>query len=423
MKEIKRDRYLVLGVLILLIVGIVYAWSVLSVPIAAEFSGWTKAQLSLTFTLTMTGFCIGSVLSGVLSKKITPRMFIILAAIMIALGFLLTSRTQSLGQLYIGFGILCGVGGGFAYNMVLSTVAAWFPDKQGMVSGVLLMGFGLSSFIIGKIFTALTPDETGAWRHSFIVLAVIALVVVAVCGTMMKRPDRDLSSLATAQSKKKVREPAMEATAGQMLKKPPFWFYYIYSVMVSVAGLALLSQGSGIVWQVGPAISAGTVATLVGLISVFNGLSRIFFGSFFDKAGFRKTISLDLVLFFVACFLLLGALRSGSMAMLTAGFVMGGLAYGGVTPTNAALTSDFFGRENYPMNLPITNTNLMVASFGSAIAGRLYDASGSYMSTIIMMTGVTVVATISSICLRRPGLSGSTKKTETDEVSCAVEQG
>ena len=64
MKQLNRWVYAIVGVIVLLFAGLVYAWSVLSTPIAAEFTSWTKAQLSLTFTIVMILFCIGSLLCG-----------------------------------------------------------------------------------------------------------------------------------------------------------------------------------------------------------------------------------------------------------------------------------------------------------------------------------------------------------------------
>ena len=84
------------------------------------------------------------------------------------------------------------------------------------------------------------------------------------------------------------------------------------------------------------------------------------------------------------------------------GFLIGGLAYGGVMPTNSAIISDFFGRTNYPVNYSLINTNLIIASFASTIAGKLYDASQSYMAPVMMMIGVTVVGFIVSLGIRRP---------------------
>lgn len=96
------------------------------------------------------------------------------------------------------------------------------------------------------------------------------------------------------------------------------------------------------------------------------------------------------------------ALNTGNFLFIILGFIVGGFAYGGVTPTNSAIISDFFGRTNYPMNFSLINTNLIIASFASTIAGKLYDASGSYMTTIFMMIGVTVVGFLVFLGIRRP---------------------
>ena len=156
MRSASRWIYVAVGCVVLLFSGLVYAWSVLSGPIAAEFPLWTTAQLSLTFTIVMSFFCLGGLTCGALSARISPRIFLWISALLFLAGFLLTASMRSLPMLYVGFGVVCGLASGFSYNAVLGPVGAWFPDKQGLVSGILLMGFGLSSFLIGK----LSFDET-----------------------------------------------------------------------------------------------------------------------------------------------------------------------------------------------------------------------------------------------------------------------
>ena len=160
MRSASRWIYVAVGCVVLLFSGLVYAWSVLSGPIAAEFPRWTTAQLSLTFTIVMSFFCLGGLTCGALSARISPRIFLWISALLFLAGFLLTAGMRSLPMLYVGFGVVCGLASGFSYNAVLGTVGAWFPDKQGLVSGILLMGFGLSSFLIGKLsFTEQALDE------------------------------------------------------------------------------------------------------------------------------------------------------------------------------------------------------------------------------------------------------------------------
>ena len=213
MRSASRWIYVAVGCVVLLFSGLVYAWSVLSGPIAAEFPRWTTAQLSLTFTIVMSFFCLGGLTCGALSARISPRIFLWISALLFLAGFLLTAGMRSLPMLYVGFGVVCGLASGFSYNAVLGTVGAWFPDKQGLVSGILLMGFGLSSFLIGKLYQRFTPTAIGSWRRSFVVLGIITAVLVAAsCSggpvrTSRRRPPRKRSAMQTPWQKSLARRP------------------------------------------------------------------------------------------------------------------------------------------------------------------------------------------------------------------------
>lgn len=406
MKNLNRWVYAAVGVVILLFAGMVYAWSVLSSPIASEFPDWSKASLSMAFTIVMIFFCVGCLVGGLLSNRFSARSYVVVSAVLFLIGFFMASRINSLADLYISFGVVCGIGSGLVYNACMSTIGKWFPDRQGLISGILLMGFGLSSFIVGKLYQAFTPDVLGAWRTSFMFIGVLTCVVLLVCSFFVVKPGANFSPPAAAGSKKRFENPvAMEAPTSFMLKKPAFWLYYLWAVLLSAAGLALVSQASGLVKEVGPSVNAGTVATVVGLISIFNGIGRVIFGSLFDKIGRSKTMQIVNAVFIFTALVLILSLKTGSFAMLVFGFVCGGLAYGGVTPTNSAFVSSYYGQKNYPVNFSVINTNLIIASFGSTIAGALYDASGSYMSTYLLMCGLSIAGILVSL-----GISLADKK-------------
>lgn len=401
MKQLNRWVYAIVGVIVLLMAGLVYAWSVMGSVINRDLNV-EQAPLSLTFTIVMAMFCIGCLIAGILAKRVNPKLYVLLSAVLFLVGFLVASMTTGVALLYVGFGILAGLGSGFAYNAVMSTMSSWFPDKQGLISGILLMGFGLSSFIVGKLFVAVTPESNPlAWRTTFRVMAVVIFVILVVCSFFFVKPGPDFVPPAGGK-KKAVRQPASDITAGEMVKKPAFWLYYVWAILISAAGLALVSQANGIANQVGTGIAPGTIATVVGLISIFNGIGRVIFGGLFDKKGYQLTMILDMIVFVVAGVILILALNTGAFALIVVGFIVGGFAYGGVTPTNSAIISDFFGRSNYAMNFSLINTNLIIASFASTIAGKLYDASQSYMSTIFMMIGVTVAGFVVFLGIRRP---------------------
>lgn len=404
--EKKRGLYAAVGTVILLFAGLVYAWSVISSPLAAYFTEWSKAELSMTFTICMSFFCLGGLAGGLLAKKINVNKNMIISGILFFLGFFIASKAENLMTIYIGYGVLAGFASGFVYNGVMSCVTKWYSDKPGFISGVLLMGFGFGSFIIGKVYQAVTPAGPGVdeWRGTFVMMAVVLLVVLAAGSFIIKAPGEDFVPPQPAEKKnsKVSTEVGIEVGPGGMLKRPSFWLYVVWATTLSAAGLILISQASGIVLEINPAAAAGTVATVVGLISILNGIGRVICGTLFDKIGRRATMFVVDIVFFIAIALLIFSLKSASFTMIIAAFIVSGLAYGGVTPMNSAFVRGFYGARNYPVNYPIVNMNLLVASFGSTIAGALYDASGSFMSTMMLMLAFVIVATVSSVLIRRP---------------------
>ena len=196
-----------------------------------------------------------------------------------------------------------------------------------------------------------------------------------------------------------VRPAAADIKPVEMLKKPTFWLYYVWAIAVSAAGLALISQASGVVWQASADQTAASVATIVGLISICNAVGRVLFGGMYDKYG--RSLSMQLVngLFILTSAVLLLAMSRGSVAVVILGFVLGGLAYSGVTPTNSAFCRAYFGPGHYPVNFPLINTNLIFASFGSTVSGALYDAGGSYNSTFFLIIGLAAVGIVCSLAI------------------------
>lgn len=381
-----RWKYVIAGVGVLLLAGVVYAWSVLSVSIAQEFPDWSRAKLSVTFTLVMALFCTGQIACGFLGTRLKPRTGIWIGGALLLMGFILAARMTSIIMLYLGFGVLGGLGTGVAYISVMSSVVKWFPDKRGLVSGILLMGFGFSSFLIGKLFQAYTPAVAGAWRTSFLVLGAVTFVVLFVCGFFVERPAEEPAAAMSGGE---------GLTAGEMLKKPRFWLYYIWELLLTCCGLMIIAHASGVVAETSPAISAGAAATLVGLISIANGFGRVIFGTLYDKAGRRKSMLLICVCFAAAVGLLFLAVKTSSTVLLVFAFVLIGMGYGGIPVSNSAFTGESFGMAHYHTNYPLCNSAMLPASFGGTIAGALYDSSQSFYGVFAV---ILAFAALSLLC-------------------------
>ena len=145
-----RWLYLALGVGLLLCLGLIYAWSVFRAPLEAEF-GWSKAQTSVTFSISMMMFCLGGLASGMLTGRKGPRFTLTACALFLLAGFAMASRIHTLPGIYVSYGGFCGFGVGLGYNATISTIMRWFPDKQGLVSGITLMGFGFGGMLLGTL--------------------------------------------------------------------------------------------------------------------------------------------------------------------------------------------------------------------------------------------------------------------------------
>ena len=150
----KRWIYVFCGFMVFLFLGAALAWSVFVVPIETLY-GWTRSQTSLAFTINVLCFSVGSILAGILSKHMTHSTLLKVAAVVMLIGFFGASLITQPWHLYVTYGFIVGTAIGMGYNCVLSTVPSWLPDKSGTVTGMLLMGYSLSTAIFGPVLNSL----------------------------------------------------------------------------------------------------------------------------------------------------------------------------------------------------------------------------------------------------------------------------
>jgi OFA family oxalate/formate antiporter-like MFS transporter len=143
-----RWRVVVGGVLMNLALGSLYAWSVFLAPLEREF-GWKRTQTSLAYTIAIVTFAATFLIAGRLQDKRGPRICAFIGTVCVSLGFFLTSMTTSLTFLYVAFGLVVGAGNGFGYATPIPVASKWFPDKRGLVVGIMVGGYGAASFILG----------------------------------------------------------------------------------------------------------------------------------------------------------------------------------------------------------------------------------------------------------------------------------
>ncbi len=396
-----RWLYIVLGVIALLFAGVIYAWSILKAPLAAELS-WSGSQLALNFTLTMCFFCLGGFVGGLVSKRIGSRLSLFLAAALSGLGFFLSSRVTADGLtlLYLGYGVMAGLGIGIAYNVIISTVGAWFPDKKGLCSGVLMMGFGSSALVVGKLASALI-DGPG-WRTAFLTVGLALAAVLLVTGVLLRKPGAEVQ-LPSAQKKAAAGEEDFEAEdypTGKMLRRLSFYLAFLCIVCMSAVGNTVISFARDLALSVGA--QAALATTLVGVLSVCNGLGRIAIGALFDRFGRKKTMLFANILTIVAAAVTLLAVSVGSLPVCILGLCLTGFSYGAGPTISSAFTSAFYGTKYFPLNFSVMNFNLMFASFMATAASGLLESTGGYVGPFLFLLCLATVSLVLNLCIRRP---------------------
>ncbi|WP_286946045.1 MFS transporter [Acetobacterium sp. UBA5834] len=398
-----RWRYLLVGSVVLLFAGIIHAWSILKAPFAAEFK-WDAAQLALNYTLTLSFFCIGGFVAGLLSKKIGTRMLLVISAALLFVGFFITSRLSgdNVSLLYLAYGALAGSGIGIVYITIIGVVNAWFPDKKGLCSGTLMMSFGFSALIIGRTAATVMSMPSVGWRSTFLILAFVTGGVILLAAFVIKKPPQD-ASFPTAKTKAKaVQGDAVinDYTALEMISRVSFWLIFIFFMLLCSVGIVAIAFAKDLFVVVGS--SPEFAATMVGILAIFNGLGRIISGAIFDRYGVRTTQFAASATAIVSPALVLLAITSGSLVIGIIGLCLCGVTYGFCPTLSASFTSAFYGTKNFSLNFSIMNLVLIPASFAATIAGSLLKSTGSFTVVFIILISCSVLGLLINIFIKRP---------------------
>lgn len=399
----RRWLILIVAVISMLFAGILYAWSILKVPFSEEF-GWGASDLALNFTLTMCFFCIGGFLGSQLTKRLGAGWSTILSGALAGAGIVLTGCLSDSNVLYlfITYSLMAGLGIGIAYNVVISTVNAWFPDKKGLCSGCLMMGFGASSLILGNLAGYLFDSSAFGWRKTYILIGIALGVVLMITGLFIRRPGSEVAfpSPKVIASRRKEQFEAKDYTTSEMLCSFTFWRAFICLICLTAVGNSVISFARDLTISVGAA--GGLATTLVGVLSVCNGLGRIITGAVFDAFGRRFTMIAANLLTIVAAGITLLAVSIHSLPLCIIGLCLTGLSYGSAPTVASAFTSAFYGQKHFASNFSIVNFNLMGASFVATACSSLMVAFGGYTVPFILLLALSVLALVLNFSIRRP---------------------
>ena len=400
----KRWFYLFTGVFTMLFSGVLYAWSILKIPFKEDF-GFSDSTLAFNFTLTMCFFCLGAFFGSLICKKVGPKITLIISGLLVGAGFTTTgflNEATPHALLYLTYAVLAGTGIGIAYNVVVSTVCSWFPDKKGLCSGALMMGFGVSTLLLGNIISILFENENFGFSKAYITLGVVIGVVIIFAGLILKKPSGDVQ-FPTPKIKKIASKEKFETrdfTTKEMLKSFTFWRAFVCMAFITAVGNTVISFARDLMLSVDAVPTLAT--TLVGVLSVFNGIGRIITGAFYDSLGRRITMISANVLTIVAAAVTLIGVIIHSLPLCIVGLCLTGISYGSCPTVTSAFSASFYGQKYFSTNYSITNFNLIVASFIATFSNSLLISTGSYVAPFILLLILAVSAMGLNLSIKRP---------------------
>jgi OFA family oxalate/formate antiporter-like MFS transporter len=398
----RRWLYLAIGAFSLLLMGFVYGWSILAVPLQDEFA-WTSAQISVVWTTSMALFCLGGLVGSQITRRFSPRVTILLAAVLLMNGYFVSSlvAADGLGVLTVAYGAFVGGSTGMAHNATLSSVNRWFPDKVGTSSGLLTLGFGLGSLAIGTI-AGLGIDVLG-WRWSFRVIGVVTALVMFTASFFVRIPPREqqLPSVPGARAAAFEGIEDRDYTTRQMLRQKAFYLTFFWAVMTAATYLSVMGNAKQIALEVGTTMHLATF--MVGFISLFDGVGRLSSGLFFDRFGYRPSLIIISLVYLVAAVSLFVASTLQVLPVVFLGYMLIGLGFGSISTVLAAVTNRFYGQRNYASNLAVAYMDFVPSSIiGPPLVGLIETLSGSYRYGFVLLMGFSVLGIFSVLFIRPP---------------------
>ncbi len=404
-------------------IGQVYAFSVFNLPLTKIIGitesapgDWNLPTLGWIFSSAIAFLGISAAVFGKWVEREGPRKAMFVAALCFSGGFFISALGVYLHQivlLYLGYGVLGGIGLGIGYISPVSTLMKWFPDRPGMATGMAIMGFGGGAIIGSPLGKALmdrfnSPTSVGVWQ-TFVVMGVLYLCLMIFGSFIVRVPApgwQPQGYKPRTQPQKLVT--TANVTADNAIKTRQFWLLWIVLCTNVTAGIGVLSQASPMIQEMF-GVNADAGAGFVVLLSLFNLGGRFFWASVSDFIGRKVTYMIFFGLGMVLYALVPTAGNLGSILLFNIGFCIIMTMYGGGFATIPAYLRDMFGT----MQVGAIHGRLLTAWSVAGVLGpvlvnyiREYQIGNgvpkaqAYTVTMYIMVGVLLIGFISNLLVK-----------------------
>jgi len=363
-----------------LAIGQAYAFSVFNEPLSWTVGidhhapgDWELTTLGWIFSIAIVFLGLSAAIFGKWLERAGPRKAMLASACCFGAGFLVSALGVHLHQialLYLGYGVIGGIGLGLGYISPVSTLIKWFPDRPGMATGMAIMGFGGGAMIGGPLSVALmnhfnSPSSTGV-AETFVALGLGYFVFMLFGVASVRLPPADWTPTGF---KRPTRPQKLVTTshvsADEAIKTPQFYLLWAILFLNVTAGIGVLGQASVMIQEMFRGVTPAAAGGFVGLLSLFNMAGRFFWSSLSDHIGRKNVYAVYFLLGAVLYALVPTTGEMGNMILFVAAYAVILSMYGGGFATIPAYLRDLFGT----MQVGAVHGRLLTAWSAAGIVG------------------------------------------------------
>lgn len=405
METKKHNRWLVaiMGTLLMIVLGTVYAWSYFQNPIVKAY-GWSNSGVAWVFSTSILFLGLAAAWGGIYMPKYGPTRLAVIGASMYGIGYMIGSLALKMGNLpllIIGFGVIGGSGIGLGYVTPVVSASKWFPDKQGFVTGMVVMGFGLGALAMSKIIAPIVMNVTqGNLVPAFFIIGLILLILGVIAATFVKQPPADYvpDGYTPPVSASTGKPLTVDITPKQGIFSSKFLLMWIIFFINVTAGIMFISFQSPLMQDLWSKYRPGTDiaslaaigGTLIAISSLFNGMGRFFWGGLSDKIGriqaFRLILGTQIAVFIILLFV-----NNPFIFAVLVCYVL--LCYGGGFGTMPSFVRDVFSPKLMSVVYGVILTAWSAGGVvGPQIVGLMKDKFPENAATYSFTTGAILLA-------------------------------
>jgi len=395
----RRWPLLAAGFGINLSLGTVYSWSVFVKPLQERF-GASYFEAALPSTLCLALFAVGMLFAGRLVNRWGPRRVATVGVGLVGAGYLASAAVLGLPSpmllLAVVYGGLVGLGIGFAYSPPIPTAARWFPERKGLATGIVVMGFGLSPLVTAPLVNYLL-GASGV-EFTFLLLGGVFLLAGLPLAALLRFPPTDFVSPA-APAAKAAAAAEFDLTPREVLRRREFYLLVALYALGTSAGFMAISQAKTIAAEMA-GLEAVLAVAAVQWLAVWNCVGRPGFGRLVDTWGARGILGTMFVLEMAGMALLASAGQAGA---LFAGLALVAAVFGGFLAVMPTLTAQLFGGRNLAANYGLVFLGYGTGGLlGPVLIGAVRDATGGFSSAFVIGVGLCAAGLALATFVRPP---------------------